>query len=201
MIEVGNLTEKNLKTTVYILIVLIIIALIGVFIVPNVLELKSRHEEYQRKIAELQTEINNYEVAKKKYEDTKADAEKYAKEFEALKEKFREGIIEDETHLKVLVQRLINYLGLEMLKTGKIEQGEVGEGYSKKFIPYTVRGDFDQVSRFFYYLENSKWLITFKGSELKMSSVKYKEQDKVEVQFKAGAYYAEGGELFGDIIE
>lgn len=201
MIEVGKLSEKNLKTTVYIFIVLIILALIGVFIVPNVMTLKERHETYQTKIKELENEKNNYEIAKKKYEDTKALKEKYEKEFEALKEKFKEGIVEDETHLKVLIQRLINYLGLEMLKTGKIEQGEVGEGYSKKFIPYTIRGDFDQVSRFFFYLENSKWLITFKGSELSMKSVKYKEQDKVEVMFKTGAYYSEGGELFGDIIE
>lgn len=201
MIEVGKLTEKNLKTTVYIFIVLIILALIGVFIVPNVMTLKKRHEDYQMKVKELENEKNNYEIAKKKYEDTKALKEKYEKEFEALKEKFKEGIVEDETHLKILIQRLINYLGLEMLKTGKIEQGEVGEGYSKKFIPYTIRGDFDQVSRFFFYLENSKWLITFKGSELSMKSVKYKEQDKVEVMFKTGAYYSEGGELFGDIIE
>lgn len=201
MIEVGKLTEKNLKTAVYVFIVLIIVALVGIFIIPNIMILKERHETYQVKVGELQKEKNNYEVAKKKYEDTKADAERYQKEFEALREKFREGIVEDETHLKILIQRLIGYLGLEMLRTGKLEQGEVGEGYSKKFIPYIVRGDFDQISRFFFYLENSKWLITFKGSELSMKSVKHKEQDKVEVQFKAGAYYSEGGELFGDIIE
>lgn len=197
MIEIGKMTEKNLKTATYAGIAAFIVLALIVFIAPNVKTLLDRKKQYEAKIVELQNTEAKLAKVEAEYQTAKAQVEKYMADLAEIRKRFTDASLKDETHLKILVQTLINVLKLEMLSTGKTEEEASTQGYSKKIIPYKVRGDFDQISRFFHYLENSKWLISFKSSELNMQGVKqtYKyndkeyDVDKVEVSFKAGAYY------------
>ncbi len=201
MIEIGKVSEKNLRLGTYVAIVVIVLLGIGLLIVPNVKKLMDRQNTFKEKIAELEQKETELKQVEAEYAKLKIEKAKFEAELDELRQRFRESSLEDETHLKILVQTLINTLNLKMLFTGKSGDTVKKDGYTKRFIPYEIQGDFDQVARFFHYLENSKWLITFKGSELDMKGVKVTKKygdkeytyDKVKAKFKAGAYYIHKG--------
>jgi Tfp pilus assembly protein PilN len=196
MIEVGKVSEKNMKMGTYVGIVVLVLLGIGLLIVPKVKTLMDRQQTYKEKIAELEQKETELQTVTAEYERLKKEKEKYEAVLSELRRRFREASLKDETHLKILVQTLINVLDLEMLFTGKKGDVVKKDGYTKEYIPYEIQGDFDQVARFFHYLENSKWLITFKGSELDMKGIKITKKygkneytyDKVKTKFKAGYY-------------
>ena len=181
------------------IIVIAVAVVIGVlFVLPAVTALSEKSSEEKKAIEDLKVAQEALAKEKAEVEKLLADYENQKKHLEELKIKFKNSSLTDETDLKIAVQKLIMALNIQMKETGasEIAEDRTDNGYMKKYIPYTISGDFGSIGRFLYYLENSKWLLTFKGSDLTMKKVKEKNRDVVQARFKIGAYYIlKGGEL------
>ena len=69
---------------------------------------------------------------------------------------------------------------------------EENEEYTKKYFPYTVQSDVNRLGRFFYWLENSNQLVTFKGSPLDIQLLDSQGVlGQITVKMKVGAYFNE----------
>lgn len=180
-------------------LVLIVAVVIGMLLLyPAFQEYSAKLEEEKSAMDKYNTAQSEYQKEKKAVDELLANYENQKKHLEELKIKFQNSSLTDETDLKIAVQRLITALNIQMKETGASEVAEdrTDNGYMKKYIPYTITGDFASIGRFLYYLENSKWLLTFWGSDLTIKKVKEKNRDVIEAKFKVGAYYIlKGGEL------
>lgn len=183
--------DRSMKIAAAVVVAVIAVAAAVIMIVPKVNELMDKMKEVEN--AKLEW-IKKDEEAKKKENEVREILAKYdenKKYLDEIKERFINASVTEETDLKIAVQKLITNLNLQMKETGATELAEDMQnvGYQKRFIPYTITGDFSNIGKFLYYLENSKWLITFNGSNLNLKKVKEKERDVIEVKLKIGAYY------------
>ena len=186
-----KIDDRSMKIAAAVVVALIAILIAVLLIYPRVTELMDKISEVEKAKKEW---IAKDEEAKKKENEVKEILVKYdenKKYLDEIKERFINASVTEETDLKIAVQKLIGNLNLQMRETGATELAEDMQnvGYQKKFIPYTITGDFANIGKFLYYLENSKWLITFNGSNLNLKKVKEKERDVIEVKLKIGAYY------------
>jgi hypothetical protein len=186
-----KIDDRSMKIASAVVVAIIAITIAVLLIYPRVTELMDKISEVEKAKKEW---IAKDEEAKKKENEVKEILVKYdenKKYLDEIKERFINASVTEETDLKIAVQKLIGNLNLQMRETGATELAEDMQnvGYQKKFIPYTITGDFGNIGKFLYYLENSKWLITFNGSNLNLKKVKEKERDVIEVKLKIGAYY------------
>lgn len=180
-----------------------VIALLGAFflVMPKYTRYTEVKTELETEQASLQSEQAKYTKEFAKLQNLKKVYEEQKMNLEALKNRFKEASLNDETDLKILVQKLIIDLGLKSIEIGAAEVAAEKQSYTKKYIPYKLTGSFEQLGRFFYYLENSKWLLTFKGSDLRLTKQEKTGKDGktkieyLEASFKVGAYILKGGEF------
>lgn len=186
-----EMEQKHISIISILVIFFLVVGGAYPLILKKSINLKLKTEEEKKEFANMNRAKNSfdkelalYERVSKLHEDRKM----YLKD---LTQKFKNASLKDETDLKVAIQSMFDYLGLNMVQTGKSEIAENKKSYSKRYIPYTIQGEFYKVSRFFYYIENSKWLISFKGSDLIMKQIESQKgkAEKIQVQFKIGAYY------------
>ncbi|MDN5304648.1 MAG: hypothetical protein PWP46_1534 [Fusobacteriaceae bacterium] len=188
-----DFTEKQLKIAMIILSIAILIALIIPMIVMPSLTIRSKIKELESVDRNLQKITTTYIKEKKKYDKQLEIYEAQKKDLKELEIKFKNSTIKDNTGLKIMIDDIAEYIGVQILQIGSVEIGEDKQGYTKKYIPYTVVGDILQVSKFLYFLENSDFLITLKGSSVLINRI---SSDKVQVKFKIGAYFIkEEGEI------
>lgn len=185
------LDDRSMKIAAAAIVAVTAIAVAVLLLLPKVTDLMDKMKEVEKAKVEW---IAKDEEAKKKENEVKEILAKYdenKKYLDEIKERFINASVTEETDLKIAVQKLITNLNLQMKETGATELAEDMQnvGYQKKFIPYTITGDFGNIGKFLYYLENSKWLVTFNGSNLNLKKIKEKEKDVIEVQLKIGAYY------------
>jgi hypothetical protein len=186
-----SMDDRSMKIAAAAVVAVIAIVIAALVIYPKVDELMDKMKDVEK--AKLEW-IAKDEEAKRKENEVKEILAKYdenRKYLDEIKERFINASVTEETDLKIAVQRLITNLNLQMKETGATELAEDMQdvGYQKRFIPYIITGDFSNIGKFLYYLENSKWLITFNGSNLNLKKVKDKERDVIEVKLKIGAYY------------
>ena len=186
-----KIDDRSMKIASAVVVAIIAITIAVLLIYPRVTELMDKISEVEKAKKEW---IAKDEEAKKKENEVKEILVKYdenKKYLDEIKGRFINASGTEETDLKIAVQKLIGNLNLQMRETVATELAEDMQnvGYQKKFIPYTITGDFGNIGKFLYYLENSKWLITFNGSNLNLKKVKEKERDVIEVKLKIGAYY------------
>ncbi|TDT69787.1 hypothetical protein EV215_1326 [Hypnocyclicus thermotrophus] len=188
-----DFTEKQLKISIIILSIAILIALLVPMIIMPSLSIRSKIKELKSVEVNLQKITTTYIKEKKKYNKQLEIYEAQKKDLKELEIKFKNSTIKDNTGLKIMIDDIAEYIGVKIIEIGSIEIGEDKKGYTKKYIPYTVVGDILQISRFLYFLENSDFLITLKGSSILINRI---NNDKVQVKFKIGAYFIkEEGEI------
>ena len=189
-LEMNQQTIKNIVVGVSILIIIGIA--VGLIVPKGIL--------YSKKSKELDNLKIQYTKAQAEYNAERATVDKlkniYAGQqlnLEKLKDRFKEASLSDESDLVEAIFLIMRYLNLKY-EYSRPEIAEVKKGYVKIYMPLEVEGEFYQVSRLFYLLENSKnWLLTFKGSNLEM--IKKEEGKKLGVKFNIGAYLLQGGEI------
>ncbi|BDU49583.1 hypothetical protein [Haliovirga abyssi] len=188
---------------------IILIAATGYFIIyPKVIKITQNKQEVKKKNQEIVKVEKAYKSIKSKYDLANKIYSNQKDKLEILNSKFANSSLKNETDLKIAIQKFIDYFKLDILKTGsvqidakeiKIEPANDKDKkikiYKRMYIPYTVQGNLKDITTFFYYLENSKWLLTFKKSDLSIKKLETKNmsQDtgKIEVNFKVGAYVLE----------
>jgi hypothetical protein len=93
-----------------------------------------------------------------------------------------------------MIQDILDHLNIELLEIGKTETMEIegNKEYKRKVMPYKITGNGRDIALFFYYLENSRALLTMKKSRLEVMTKPFSQGDQktglVEVKFKLGYY-------------
>lgn len=186
-----GLDDRSMKIASAVVVALIAIVIAVLLVYPKVTELMDKMKQVETAKAEWIKKDDEAKRKKIEVEQILAKYDENKKYLDEIKERFINASVTEETDLKIAVQKLISNLNLQMKETGATELAEDMQnvGYQKRFIPYTITGDFSNIGKFLYYLENSKWLVTFNGSNLNLKKVKEKERDVIEVKLKIGAYY------------
>ena len=103
-----------------------------------------------------------------------------------------ESYLMDNVQESILVLTKLKELGIKIVEVGAVEVIEENEEYTKKYFPYTVQSDVNRLGRFFYWLENSNQLVTFKGSPLDIQLLDSQGVlGQITVKMKVGAYFNE----------
>ena len=186
-----GLDDRSMKIASAVVVALIAVVIAVLLVYPKVTELMDKMKQVETAKAEWIKKDDEAKRKKIEVEQILAKYDENKKYLDEIKERFINASVTEETDLKIAVQKLISNLNLQMKETGATELAEDMQnvGYQKRFIPYTITGDFSNIGKFLYYLENSKWLVTFNGSNLNLKKVKEKERDVIEVKLKIGAYY------------
>lgn len=182
----------------YIGTTLIVLILTYLFIVKPVNNIRTNQSLYKEEVAkneETGKVLGNTEV---KYDLQIAKYEEQKENYEKLKVKMENASVQNNAVLKEVVQKMLDYLNVKLVSIGAIQGSEevVESYYEKKYIPYSLQGKGNDISNLFYYLENSEWLLTLKGSIINMTRSGSGEDERVSVNFRLGAYYPKetGGE-------
>jgi len=136
----------------------------------------------------------NLKLFEKRYERVKVERENQKYRLEKLLEEFRQHSLKDEARLKQMIQDILEHLNIELLEIGKTETVEIegNKEYKKRLMPYKIKGNGRDVALFFYYLENSRALLTLKKSRLEVAVKTFNEGNEktgqIEVKFKLGYY-------------
>lgn len=200
-IDLGFEIELNEKTAGILVTVssVVLIALVGFFLIASPIKDMTKTN---KQISKKEKELLKYEQSNKKiknnYENLNKIYQDQQENLESIRKKFENASLRDETDLKIAIQEIIDYLDLDLVSTGASEIAEDKPEYVKKYTEYIIKGEFYKLGRFFYYLENSNWLLTFKGSDLIMEKMNVDKKSRnsrelVQVRFKIGAYIIKGG--------
>lgn len=185
---------------------LITILLVVLLIIPKISDLKNEYVKLSDTKKKLEEKVREKQTAEQQLSDRMKQFEQQQVNLAALIDKFKGSSLRDDTDLKIAVQNLINRLGLKSSEIARAEineqirtnaDGSVDSLYTKVFVPYKLRGDFNRIAKLLYYLENSKWLLTFNGSDLKITRVEEKEKQYIDVSFKVGGYTNINSEAMG----
>lgn len=171
-----------------------IVVLLGFFLIASpIKEMAKANSQISKKKGELEKfELENKKI-KNNYEKLNQIYQGQQLNLEGIRKKFENASLRDETDLKIAIQQIIDNLKLDLVSTGASEIAEDKPEYVKKYTEYIIKGEFYKLGRLFYYLENSNWLLTFKGSNLIMDKKVENKEEIVEVRFKIGAYIIKGG--------
>lgn len=187
-----ELNSKNIKIISIVISVVLVLG-IGTFLIyPKIEKILSNKKNIENITVERDKKKNSYLKEKKKVDRLNNIYLKQKEDLELLQKKFERASLTDVLDLKIAVQKIMDYLDLKVIEIGKTETIETKKkGYIKKYIPYTIIGEMDQIGKLFYYLENSKnWLLTFSGNGFNITSSNKK--NKLQVKFKIGAYIKKG---------
>lgn len=171
----------------------VIIILAAIFVVyPKYKYLKARTIKLKKVSAKLKTEDRLYKKESFLLARLKRVYKSQQENLKKLESRFQNKGLHEEADLKIAMQNMINFLDIKMIELGASEVIEEKSYYIKEVFPYKLKGEFYKIGRLLDYIENSKWLLTLRGSVLKMIAIKEGEKDEVEVTFKLGGYILKG---------
>lgn len=201
-----DIQEDQIKYIIIGALVLVTVLLVIFLVVPKATEMQAAYAKLGETKTKLEGKVKEQQTAEQQLKDRMKQYEEQQVNLSALIQKFQEASLRDDTDLKIVIQKLINRLGL---KSPEIARAEIADQtrnrpdgttevlYTKVFVPYKIRGNFNTIGRLLYYLENSKWLLTFNGSDLKIARVEEKEKQYIDVSFKVGGYTNINAEAMG----
>lgn len=195
-----ELDDKQQEWAFYIVTVLIVLILTNFLVVKPIKAIRKNKALYEKELVKHDEITETLVTTEKKYKLQLAKYEEQKENYEKLTLKMDNASVQNNAILKEVVQKMADYLGVKMISIGAIEsRGEVVEtAYEKKYIPYSMEGKGRDVSNLFYYLENSEWLLSLKGSPIDLTRAGSGEDEKVRTTFKLGAYYPKGNK---EVIE
>ncbi len=185
-----NVSPKQAKLSLLVLSIVVVVGLSIVFIVKPSMKIRDLSVEIENLDRDLANKQSNFEKAVKEYNSRYAIFKEQSESYNREKERFENSSLKDDTSLKYMVADIAEHLNIKILEVGGIEVEEENEEYLKKFIPYKVTGDINSLGQFFYFLENSNYLVTFKGSDL---DIQISNVEEVSVRMNIGAYFNRGG--------
>lgn len=194
-----NLSPKEAKLSLLI-ISLMVVTIMGYYqaFIP-MMQIRDLNNEIDRKTAERNTEETKKRAAQREYDQRLQVYNDQNENYNKSKEKFEQASLLDDTSLKLMVAEMAEELGIKIVDIGAVEIIEENEQYTKKWFPYTVQSDINRLGRFFYWLENSNQLVTFRGSPL---DIQLGGTDgvagQITVKMKIGAYFNEGSATKGE---
>lgn len=189
-----NIDKKQMKLLTIIGTIIGIIFVVYFLVISPIGRIFDKKEELLRVEQEKISTEQNLKLFEKRYERVKIEKETQKYRLEKLLEEFRQYSFKDEARLKQMVQDILDNLNIELLEIGKTETVEIegNKEYQRKTIPYKITGNGRDIALFFYYLENSRALLTLKKSRLEVAAKAFGEGDQriglVEVKFKLGYY-------------
>lgn len=201
-----EIEEEQIKYILGGVLILITILLVVFLIIPKVADLKTEYIKLGDTKKKLEEKVKEKQTVDQQLKDRWQQYQTQQVNLAELIEKFKGASLRDDTDLKIVIQNLINRLGLKSSEIARAEiteqtrtksDGTVETLYTKVYVPYKLRGDFTRIGRLLYYLENSKWLLTFNGSDLKIVRVEEKEKQYIDVIFKVGGYTNINSEAMG----
>lgn len=189
-----ELDDRQQEWAFYIGTAILILILTHLFVVKPIKEIRKNKVQYKQEIAKHERVSSTLVATEEKYKLQVAKYEEQKENYEKLEQQMDNASVQNNAVLKEVVQKVADYLGVKMISIGAIEtRGEVvEEAYEKKYIPYNMEGRGRDISNFFYYLENSEWLLSLKGSPIDITRGGSGEDEKVRTTFKLGAYYPSG---------
>ena len=187
-----NMSPKEAKLSLLIisLAVVIILGYFQIFI--PIMDIKNLNNEIEMKKSEKIGEETKKKAAQREYDDRIQMYNEQNENYLMSKAKFDQSSLIDDTSLKLMVAEMAEELGIKVVEVGAVEVIEENEEYTKKYFPYTVQSDVNRLGRFFYWLENSNQLVTFKGSPLDIQLLDSQGVlGQITVKMKVGAYFNE----------
>ena len=187
-----NMSPKEAKLSLLIisLAVVIILGYFQIFI--PIMDIKNLNNEIEMKKSEKIGEETKEKAAQREYDDRIQMYNEQNENYLMSKAKFDQSSLIDDTSLKLMVAEMAEELGIKIVEIGAVEVIEENEEYTKKYFPYTVQSDVNRLGRFFYWLENSNQLVTFKGSPLDIQLLDSQGVlGQITVKMKVGAYFNE----------
>ena len=187
-----NMSPKEAKLSLLIisLAVVIILGYFQIFI--PIMDIKNLNNEIEIKKSEKIGEETKKKAAQREYDDRIQMYNEQNENYLMSKAKFDQSSLIDDTSLKLMVAEMAEELGIKIVEVGAVEVIEENEEYTKKYFPYTVQSDVNRLGRFFYWLENSNQLVTFKGSPLDIQLLDSQGVlGQITVKMKVGAYFNE----------
>ncbi len=182
--------EAKLSLLIISLAVVIILGYFQIFI--PIMEIKNLNNEIELKKSEKIGEETKKKAAQREYDDRIQMYNEQNENYLMSKAKFDQASLIDDTSLKLMVAEMAEELGIKIVEVGAVEVIEENEEYTKKYFPYTVQSDVNRLGRFFYWLENSNQLVTFKGSPLDIQLLDSQGVlGQITVKMKVGAYFNE----------
>ena len=156
------------------------------------MDIKNLNNEIEMKKSEKIGEETKKKAAQREYDDRIQMYNEQNENYLMSKAKFDQSSLIDDTSLKLMVAEMAEELGIKIVEVGAVEVIEENEEYTKKYFPYTVQSDVNRLGRFFYWLENSNQLVTFKGSPLDIQLLDSQGVlGQITVKMKVGAYFNE----------
>ena len=187
-----NMSPKEAKLSLLIisLAVVIILGYFQIFI--PIMDIKNLNNEIEMKKSEKIGEETKKKAAQREYDDRIQMYNEQNENYLMSKAKFDQSSLIDDTSLKLMVAEMAEELGIKIVEIGAVEVIEENEEYTEKYFPYTVQSDVNRLGRFFYWLENSNQLVTFKGSPLDIQLLDSQGVlGQITVKMKVGAYFNE----------
>ena len=197
-----NMSPKEAKLSLLIisLAVVIILGYFQIFI--PIMDIKNLNNEIEIKKSEKIGEETKKKAAQREYDDRIQMYNEQNENYLRSKAKFDQASLIDDTSLKLMVAEMAEELGIKIVEVGAVEVIEENEEYTKKYFPYTVQSDVNRLGRFFYWLENSNQLVTFKGSPLDIQLLDSQGVlGQITVKMKVGAYFNEVKPVAGNPVE
>lgn len=190
--------------------ILVIVMFIFMIINPfkHLQETKKTLESEQARLVKIK---EKFEATQKRREDVMDEFERQKERYAILKVQFEQATHQNNATFKREIQDVMDYLGVKVSSIGAPEiapkkqkpaeendkDGKAAEKeeyqddelkYEKKYFAYNVSGPAPEVSTFFYYLENSKRLITLKNGA---TNITKSGQNDLNASFKIGTYFFE----------
>lgn len=189
-----NMDKKQMKLLIVVGTVIGILFLVFFLIISPIGRILDKKEELSRVRQERILAEQNLKLFEKRYEKVKLERADQKYRLEKLLEEFRQHSFNDEARLKQMIQDILDHLNIELLEIGKTETMEIegNKEYKRRILPYKIIGNGRDIALFFYYLENSKSLLTLKKSRLEVIVKPFSEGEEksnlIEVKFKLGYY-------------
>ena len=189
-----SIDKKKTKLLLIIGTIIGIIFFTFLFVISPMREVFDKKGELSKVEQEKISTEQNLKLFEKKYKKIEIERANQKFKLKNLLEEFREHSFKDEARLKQMIQDILDHLNIELLEIGKTETAELGKmesnnGYNKNTIPYKINGNGRDIALFFYYLENSRPLLTLKKSRLEVTAKSSNNNEKtglLEVKFKLG---------------
>ena len=196
-----NFDNTKIKSLITIGFGIGIIFLIYFLVIAPIKRISSKKKELEKVKIERTSTDQDLKLLIKRYDESQLELDKQQNKLDELLKRYNSQKLEDEAQLKKMIQEILNNLDIELLEIGKTEVEEIKDKieYKKKMIPYKISGNGRDIALFFYYLENSKFLLTLKNSRLEATSRVFDESSEknkdIEVKFKVGYYEVFSKEL------
>jgi len=163
-----DLTDKQTKQVFIGSAVFGVVFLLFPFILTPTKKLKASKLKLEETIGKKDTVIKKLKLTERRYAEVQEEYRKQKFRLDELQEKFKNSSFQDSSDLKKMIQEMLDHLNIELLEIGAVQEEslEGADEYGRKMIPYRIRGRGRDVAVLFYYLENSNFLITLKGSKV-----------------------------------